>query len=807
MFMTDVRYGTRSLLRAPGFAAAAIVTLGLGIGANTAIFTVVNAVLLRPLPYPQPEQLVRLVRHHRDGLGSSLNGRRYLFFRDHLRSVEALSAQAGLGSMNLVDGDAAEFVTVAGVSKEYFTVIGVRPALGEPFAAEHDVVGGPDVLILGHALWQRLFGRDASIVGRTVSLADRPYTVIGVMPASFDQMWRAGLLVPLRPGLTGRGGGFNYSVTGRLRDRATIEQASSEAAAVWQSFKAEYPTAILRNELPSGFLTLQETLALPVRQALLVMAGAVGLLLLIACANTANLLLARASGRGREFAVRAALGASRGRIVRQMLTESVLLAAAGGVLGLGLAHLMVRALLALTPPAYLVVSDVAIDGTVLAAAMLATLGTGFLFGLAPALSTSRADLVEAFKDDGARSIGSRRSGWLRRSLVVGQVALCMLLLIGAGLLLRTFLNLRAVDPGFDTRGVMTARMSLHGERYSTPDAVTRLFEDGLARIRAIPGVRSAAVVSGVPLEQALNLNVDVLDGPEDERVQDALTDWRYATAGYFDTMGIRIVAGRAVGESDRAGAPPVAVVSEEFARRLFRGTSRALGRHIRVFDADGAIEIVGVAKDLKEGGLRGRQPMVMYVPAAQAHTQALRTTHSYFAVNWIVRADRADAALSRQIEEAMRTIDPKQPFSLFRTMDESRSRAVAIERFQMTLLGVFAVIGLLLATAGIYGLISYTVAQRTREFGIRAALGATRRQILWSVLRQGAFMAVGGVAAGCIAAIFATRVLRNFVWGVSPLDATTFAMVAAILIAVSCAASLIPALRAVRLNPVAALRE
>ena len=807
MLWNDIRYGTRALMRAPGFTAAAVLTLGLGIGANTAIFTVVNAVLLRPLPYPEPDQLVRLVRNNPDGPGMGLNGRRYLFFRDQLRSVESLTAYVGLGSMNLVHGDAAEFVTVTGVSKEYFSVFRIPAAIGQAFGVEHDTPGGPDVLVLGHALWQRLFGGDASVVGQTVTLADKPYTVIGVMPASYESISRTGLLVPLRPGLTGRGGGFNYTVTGRLRDGVSIRQATSEAASIWQAFKTEFPDAILRNELPAGFLTLQETLALPVRQALLVMAGAVGLLLLIACANTANLLLARATGRGREIAVRAALGASRTRIARQMLTESVLLAVAGAALGLALAFWMVRALVALTPPAYLVASQVQIDGTVLSLTMIVAIGTGFLFGLAPAVSLSRADLVEAFKDDGARSIGSRRSGWLRRCLVVGEVALCMLLLIGAGLLLRTFINLRAIDPGFDTRGVMTARMSLQGERYSAPESVNRLFDEGLARIRSIPGVRAAAVVSGVPLEPALNLNVDVLDGPEDERVKDALTDWRYATPAYLETMGIRIVAGRGFNEGDRTGAPPVAIVSEEFARRLFRGTANALGRHIRVFDADGAMEIVGVVKDLKEGGLRGRQNLVMYVPAAQAHAQALRTTHSYFHVNWIVRADRLDAALIREIEGTVREIDPKQPFSMFRTMDESRSRAVSIERFQMTLLGAFAAIGLLLATAGIYGLISYSVAQRTREFGIRAALGATHEQILWSVLRQGAIMAIGGVAVGCVAAIFATRVLRNFVWGVSTLDAPTFVAVAALLIVVACAASLVPALRVVRLNPVSALRE
>jgi len=806
MLMHDLRYGVRALARTPGFTAAALLTLALGIGANTAIFSVVNAVLLRPLPYRAPDRLVRLVRQTGGGPGLTQNGRRYLFFREHLQSVGALTAYVGLGSMNLVRGDLAQFVNATGISKEYFAVFGVAPALGQAFDAEHDVTGGPDVAILSHALWRQFFNGDPSVVGTSVLLADKPFTILGVMPETFEPMSSADLFLPLRPGLTGRGGGFNYTVAGRLRDGVSIEQASAEASNLWRAFSAEYPDAIMRNELPTNFLTLQKSTAMSVRPALLMISGAVGLLLLIACANTANLLLARASGRGREIAVRAALGASRSRIIRQMLTESVALAVFGGAFGVALAYWMVPALLALTPPSFLSTDDVRLDVTVLSVTMALAIATGILFGLAPALSLSRTDLVEAFKDDGARSTGSRRAGWLRRSLVVCEVALCMLLLIGAGLLMQTFLELRAVDPGFDPRGVLTARMSLQGERYSTPAALNRLYDDGLARIRRIPGVRAVAVVNGLPMEQALNLNVDVLDGPDAERVENVLTDWRYTTTDYFETMAIPIVEGRGFTEADAAGAPPVAVVSETFARRLFHGAS-ALGRHIRIYEADGSIEIVGVAKDLKEGGLRAPSYLVMYVPVKQTHAAAIRTTHGYFHVSWVVRADNPGAGLVRAIEEAIRAVDPKQPFSVFRTMDEVKSRAMSVERFQMTLLGTFAIIGLVLASAGIYGLVAYSVAQRTREFGIRMALGAPRDRILRSVLGQGATLALTGVAFGAIAALCATRVLRNFVWGVSTLDPITFLAVAAVLIAIACLASVVPALRAVRLNPVNALRE
>ena len=802
MLARDIRYGLRTLRRTPAFTIAALVTLALGIGANTAIFSVVNAVLLRPLPYFEPERLVQLVRNRHPGTPSQ-DGRRYLFFREHLRSVSALAAYRGAGSLNMQQDGDARYVSVLAVSKEYFDVFGIRPALGGPFTSEHDVEGGPDVAILSDALWRSAFGASPDAIGRSIVIADKPHTIVGVLPP-FDARGAIDLFVPLRPGLTGPGGGFNYSVVGRLRAGVSIDQASADAESVWRAFGETFPQSVFRTELPTGFVRLQDSLSSGVRPSLLIMSAAVGLLLLIACANTANLLLARAAGRAREAAVRAALGAGRGRLIRQMLTESLLIGATGGILGLLFAYWAVPALLALTPPAYPITGDVRIDGMVLTVTMLLSLGTGILFGLAPALTLSRTDLAAAFRDDGARSAGSQRAAWLRRVLVVVETAVCMVLLVGAGLLMQTFLRLRAVDPGFDPRGVLTARMALQGERYSTPEALNRLFDEGLERIGRIPGVRAVAVVNGVPLERALNLNVDVLDGPE--KFEDELTDWRYASPGYFAAMAIPIVAGRGFTSSDRAGSPPVAVVSEQFARRFFKGTS-PLGRHIRVFEADGAIEIVGIARDLKEGGLRTRPLPVMYVPVAQTHATAIRTTHRYFHASWIVRADDPGAALRRRIEEELRAVAPGLPIALFRTMEESRRRAMAEERFQLTLLGALAGIGLVLAGAGLYGLIAYSVTQRTRELGIRMALGASRPRILRSIVIQGMLLAAGGVAIGIGAAFAATRVLKNLVWGVSTVDPATFAATAVLLIAVAGAASLIPAIRAVRLDPVQALRR
>jgi len=792
------------LLRTPGFTLTALLTLALGIGANTAIFSVVNAVLLRPLDYPEPDRIVELMRRHPDGTESGQTGRRYLFFRDNLKAVHTLAAWRDPSGFNIATGDGAEFVKAMSVSKEFFDVFGVRPMLGSSFTAEQDVTGGPDVAVLSNGLWRRLFAANPGVIGTPIMLGGRPHTIVGVMPPGFAVTPPADLFIPLRPSTTGPGGGFNYAVAGRLAPGVTIAQAVAETASVWNGLAREFPQTIIRQELPSTLESYQAIRSRYVRPALLMMLEAVAMLLLIACANTANLLLARASGRGREMAVRAALGAGRARIVRQLLTESVVLSIAGAGIGVLLAYWSVPALLAVVPPSFRIHVDVRIDGAVLLVTLATAVVTGLLFGLAPALSLSRHDLVNAFKDDATRTTSSRRAGVLRRVLVVAEVGACMLLLVAAGLLIQTFLKLRAVDPGFDLRGVLAAQMSLQGSRYADSASLNGFFDQGLERLRRVPGVRSAAVVNGVPIERGLNLNVDIIDGPE--RIERALTDWRYASTGYFTTMGIPIVAGRGFDDRDRAGTAPVAVVNEQFARRMFKGTN-AIGRHIRVFRDDPAIEIVGIAKDVREWGLVGQLPVTMYLPVSQANISGINASHTYFPMNWVVRTSNSDADTVRAIRDEMRALDPSQPFSAFRTMDDVKMAQVRTERFQMILLALFAAIGLLLGTAGIYGLIAYSVAQRTREIGIRMALGAATSRILAAIVRDGALLAIVGVLVGSVLAAAFARTLRTFVWGVSTLDPFTYLAVAAILIAVAILASLVPAMRAVRLDPVRALRE
>jgi predicted permease len=800
--LQDIRYGARALGRSPGFAAAALLTLALGIGANAAIFSVVNAVLLQPIPYADPDRIVQMFRNQ-GGLASNVDFKRFEFYREHMRSFDAVAAWRGT-SFNMLAGETAEYVPALAVSKEYFQVFAGTPLYGRTFSADEDRPKGPDAVILTHGLWRRLFAANPAVIGTTLSLGERPYQIVGVMPEGFDSLRTAELYVPLQPGPTGPGGGLNYTVAARLASGVRVEQANAESNVAFDAYRAALPANVkLANEGPPRFLPFQEGLSRTVKPALLMMLGAVGLLLLIACANTASLLLARASGRAREIAVRAAIGAGRARIVRQLVAEAIPLFVLGGLVGVAFAYWTLPFLLRLAPEGYLPIKDVRVDWTVLGAALAVSIATGIAFGLVPALSASRQDLAGAFKDDAVRSTAGRGTSWLRGGLVVVEISLCMTLLVGAGLLIQTFVRLRAVDVGFDPTNVVTARMSLRGERYSTSEAVNQLVERGLERLRAVPGVQSAAIVNSIPIEFGLNLNFDRLETPE---VEFHLTDWRYASPDYFDTLGVGVVQGRGLLAADGRGAPRVAVVSEQFARQYYPDAS-PIGRQIQVLKADGPIEIVGIVRDLRDGGLTGQVPAVMYVPVAQASDAAIRTSHLYFQPSWVVRATGSSADVRRRIHEALRTIDPRQPLTAFRSIDEIKARAMQTESFQMALLAAFAGIGLLLAAAGIYGLVAYSVAQRTREIGIRVALGATRSRILLSVLRQGTILAIVGVLVGGIAAVGATRTLESFLFGVKALDPMTFAAVACVLVLVALAASLVPALRAVRQDPTAALRQ
>jgi len=810
LWRQDVSFGLRTLRRQPAFTLAAVLTLALGIGANSAIFSVVNAVLLKPLPYAEPDRIVQLVRQTAT-VSSRQSGHRYLFYREHAASVSALAAWRDPTGVNVAAGGSAEFARALPISHQFFDVFGVRPALGDRFRPEHDTAGGAPVTILSPALWRRMFGGDPSAIGSTVSLGGQPYTVIGVMPAEFTSVPQADLYIPFEPSVTGPGSGFNYFAAGRLAPGVTLEQANAEAATLFAAFAAENPKEVAKRERPMSFSRFQDTLAAPVRPALLAMLGAVGLLLLIACVNMANLLLARAVGRGREMALRAALGASRRRIVRQLLSESLLLALGGGALGIGLAAVLVPLLLSVTPAQYAPYQNVTIDGTVLMVTLVLTIATGLLFGIVPALTLSRTDLAAAFKEESTRSTGGRKAILARQALGAAEVALCMVLLVGAAVLFRTFWQLQHVDLGFNPDQLLVANMSLQGSRRGTPESASALFDEGLRRIRQLPGVSAAAVVSGIPIDNGLNVLVSLGDGVDNDKIPSRLTDWRYASAGYLEAIGIRPTSGRTFSTEDRAGAPAVAIVNQTFARRFYPGQN-PIGRHIslrEMIEGDPEYEIVGVVPDVQEQGLTTTEsPALMYVPAAQASRAVMDISHTYFPISWVVRTtDRPAPSIVDEIRRVVHDVDPLQPFSRFRTMDEVRGEAMIDESFQTMLLGLFGGIGLLLATAGVHGLIAHNLSQRLREFGIRVALGASRATLLRGIVGQAVLLTSAGVLIGGVIALLAARSLRSVYPVAADVDPIVMAIVGAGLLAVTIGASLVPALGATRVNPVDTLRN
>ena len=798
--LRDLKYAVFSLRKAPVFTVTVLLSLALGIGANSAIFSVVNAVLLKPLPYPQSERLVLVTRRYPTYEGQYLDARRVFAVADNATSFEALATIGPVTGFNLVTGDGAEYVRALSISHEYIRVLGVAPSDGRAFVPEEDRPSPADVAIVSHDLWRRLLNADPAAVGSSVTLSDVPYTVVGIMPQDFRSIPTVDLWIPL--GLSqSQSGSFNFLAIGRLADGIDVSQADEEMAVIANGLRANRPDALGRNE-SLGVRVYEKVVAQNVRPALLVLVGAVGVVLLIACANTANLLVARAVSRGREMAIRTALGAGRGRILRQLLTESLLLSSVGGLAGLIIAWGTAPALLAMSPAAA-GWREVHLDGNVVVVTLVISLVTGLLFGLAPVLTLRRTQLASQLRDDGARTTQTAGASWLRQMLVTAEVALSVVLLVGAGLLVQTFNNLRSVDFGFDPENVLTAQMSLNGARYRKPEAVVALYRRGLDRIEQMPDVESAAVVSGLPVERGLNVVVDIPDGPA--RVDNALTDFRYVTPGYFSTMRIPLVLGRAFEDSDEPNAPAVAIVNREFARRMV-SDGQPLGRHVQLFSRGALYEIVGVVGDVQERGLgRGGLPVV-YVPVTQVDENVLSTAHYFFQTSWVARTRSSAVGVAEQIREEIRTIDPQQPFSSFRPMNAVVSEALAAPRFHMVLLSLFSALALVLAVAGIYGVTTYTVTARIREIGIRIAIGASARRIVVTVLGQGLVLTVVGIAIGVVGAVVLTRLLNSLVFGVSTTDLGTFVAVSGGLLVAAITASSIPALRAARVDPVQTLR-
>ena len=800
----DLRFAVRQLLKNPGFTAAAVLTLALGIGANTAIFSVVNAVLLRPLPYEEPDRLVHVHSVSEHG-PATVSPPDFVDFREQSRSFEALAAFHRRSFT--ISGDApAERVAGARVSADFFRVLGVQPERGRWLAPDDEVLDRHRVVVVSQAFWQRRLGGDPAVLGRDLRVDGEPYMIVGVAPGGFDYEPEAQLWVPLAfttEDLTTQRGAHYLQVIGRLRPGATVERAKVEMEGIAARLADQYPDT--NTGYGAGVVPLRGFLVGDVRPALLALLGAVGFLLLIACVNVANLLLARGVSRDQELAVRTALGAGRGRLVRGLVTESVALGLLGGGAGLLVGIWGVSLVRTLRSAEIPRVEHVTVDGSVLAFTFGIALATGLLFGILPALqATSRIDVTEKLKTAGRGVPGDAAGRRTRNSLVVAEIALALVLVAGAGLLLKSFVRLARVDPGFDPENVVTFNLVLPEARYAEADDAEAFFATLLEEIETLPGVEAAGAVFGLPLTDFYyGISVNSVDGvrpasPEEEKVVQV----RVVTPNYFQAMRIPLLRGRPPEERDRHGATSVAVVNESAARLLWPGQD-PLGHEVLLGTGFGLDRgraggtVIGVVRDVKHFGL-GRES------AAEVYL-----VHRQFPVdfmNVVVRSSSDPRALLGAIQRRLAALDPEVPMSRVRTMEEWVARSVAEPRLYTLLLGVFAAIAIALAAVGIYGVMAYAVAQRTREIGIRMALGARRDDVLRRVVGQGLTLALTGTAIGLAGAWGATRAIAGLLYGVRPTDAATLGTVAALLIAVALMACYLPARRAMSVDPMEALR-
>ena len=797
----DLRYAARGLARSPGFAFAVIATLTLAIGANVAMFAVADAVLLSPLSYRDANRLVRLTE-----LDPSEGGREQQVapptvedWRRAQRSFEGLAAIAEGESVVLLGAGGPEKIEGAAVSADFFQVMGAWPGLGRGFLAEDDRGGARRVVVLSDALWRRRFGADPGVVGRLVRLGADAYEVVGVARRDFEFPRGAQLWLPLTPAL-GEGasvrGAHILEVVGRLAPGVDPARAEAELGAIQRRIAAEDPSY-------AGYGARVESLRShevgSVRAALLVLLAAVGFVLLIACANVANLLLARAGSRAREMSIRLAVGAGRRRLVRQLLTESVVLAAAGGACGLLLAVWGVSALRTLGPDVLPRAGELRVSGAALAFTVLVTLLTGIAFGLVPALRASRLDLAAALRDGAASLAGGLRSTRLRGALVVAESTLTLVLLIGAGLMLNSLVHLLLVDPGFRPEGVSTFRLALPAERYSGGPRQEAFFSQLRERARALPGVRSVGLGSNLPVSGQSMMSPVIVEGHAREPGgSQVFVQQTVADEGYFRTLGIRLAAGRVFTEGDGAQAAPVAIVNQELARRVFPGED-PIGKGLRtMFGPPVMREIVGVVADIRHAGpARAAAPHV-FVPFAQSPGPFMTL---------VVRADGEPGVVAAGVRAAVLGIDPEQAVDQVASLRALLSGTMARPRLYAFLLGGYALLALLLAAVGLYGVIAYSVAQRTHEIGVRVALGATTGGVMRAVLGQGLALTGAGMVLGLLGALAVARVLRGLLFGVGPADLATYAAAAVLMLAVSVAACYVPARRAARVDPMLALRN
>jgi putative ABC transport system permease protein len=789
----DVRYAVRSLRKSAGFTFVAAITLALGVGANTAIFSVVNTVMLRPLPFSNPGQLVRIWESdvERGRPTFAVSHPNFLDWRAQAKSFQAMAAMDNLG-LTWTSGGDAEVLQGRRVTATFLPTLQMAPILGRNFLEEEDRPGGNTrVAILGHGLWQRAFGADPAAIGKTMTLNAQPYTIVGVLPASFRWGDSTDMLVPLAPDPARTRGDHRLSVVARLADGVSLQQATSELEAMAARMGVQYP------ETNKGWgvrlVSFYESIVPEsTRRSLLVLLGAVALVLLIACGNVVNLLLARGTGRQRELSIRAAMGATRARLTRQLLFESCLIAVLAAGIGVAISFAAVRLLVALGPASVPRLDELSIDGTVLAFALGVALSTMIAFGLVPAIQAARQDPQDTLRADARGSTAGAGSRRVRAALTVAEVALSVALLIGAGLLIRSFARLQQVSPGFSTSGLMTARIGLPNRAYPGGPHKRAFFERLLTDLRGRPGIEAAAIVSGPPLTG------DFTGGdvrlPTQSNEEAASSAWRFAGPGYFAAMGIPL-RGREFTSQDVTDAPPVAIISATLAERYFPNQD-PIGRTLVMGSfGEAPHTIVGVAGDVKTFGLEAEAGFVFYGAATQY------PTWNPMMLVWRSRGPSVDT-----VRASLRSIDANVPLSAVSSMDTLFEQSMGPRRFNLYLLTAFAAVALALAAIGLFGVMAYLVSQRTREIGVRLALGATRGEVFRQILRRGMTLAGAGAAIGVGAALGLSQLMETLLFSVSRRDPVTFIAVPVALVLVAALACYLPARRAMRVDPVVALR-
>ncbi len=809
----DVKHALHLFIKSPGFTIAAISALALGIGANTAIFTVVNAVLLKPLTYPDADRIVQIELAGPNGQDIAASIPKFHIYQRQTSIFKEVAAYDFAGPGFTVTGDRPEQVHGLHVSEGYFRLFGAPVMLGRTFTKQEDLPNGGHVVVLSYGFWQRRFGGNPNVVGSALSLGNEPYTIVGVLGKDFVSDPEAEIWVPFQFEPNSMNFGHFFEAAGMLKPGITLAQANAQMKLAFAEFHRLYP----QSNPKVGFAVepLRDAIVGDARKSLLVLLGAVGMVLLIACANVANLLLVRATGRKREFAIRSALGASRARIISQLLTESVLLAVTGGALGLALGYAGVRALLAISPAGLPRIGEdgaaVSVDWRVLGFTLAVSLLTGILFGLFPALSASRTDLNSSLKEGSNRAGIGLRQGKARSLLVISEVSLALVLLIGASLLIRSFIALMGVNPGFDTHNVLTLEMSLMGARYETTAGVAQLSQEGRERLNAIPGVEDSATTCCLPIEGQFGLPFTIVGRPVDPAKGEPGAGWMNASPDYYKLFRIPILRGREFNEHDTASAPGVVLINEAFEKQYFP-KENPIGRQINVGGGMGPPfeepprQIVGVVGNTHDGGLAREPGALMIVPDAQVKDALTGLNARILPMMWVVRTHGDPRQFAALVTEQLRVASGGFPVAHVRTMDEIVVRSTSRESFNMLLLTIFGAVALVLAAIGIYGLMAYSVQQRTQEMGIRMALGADRAKIRNLVVWHGMRLAFVGVILGIGAAFGLTRLIASFLFGVKSWDPLVFVAVPVILSIVALLAVWLPATRAARLDPMQALR-